>query len=191
MVWINRVLYALTETDSVEEVATKTDLSIRTVGNHLRFAEQLYLVERDSKKAFLTALGKQYVLNRDQSLSTDIITDDQAEVIRAFILENPFASPTIFGIYQIVETVFNLARNVYPVPLDMIMLYFRDTSGKRFEWQTDKSVYHGTGMYSNYAIELGLLAKVGDKLLITPSGIQFVLLLQLHKGLKMINAQMN
>jgi hypothetical protein len=188
---INRVLYTLAETSDIEEVAVKTNLSIKTVGNHLRFAEQLYLIERDSKKAFLTIVGKQYVLNRDPSLSTDVVTDNQAEVIRQFILENPFASQTIFGIYQIIEATFNLAKNVYPVPLDMIMPHFRDASGKRFEWQTDKSVYHGTRMYSNYAVELGLLAKVGDKLLVTPSGIQFVLLLQLHKGIKMINAEMS
>jgi hypothetical protein len=185
---INRVLYALAETSDIEEVAVKTDLSIRTVGNHLRFAEQLHLVERNPRGAFLTTLGKQYVVNRDKSHSADIVTEEQATVIRDFILENPFASPTIFGIYQIVETTFTLSRNVYPVPLDMIIPHFRDASGKRFEWQTDKSAYHGTRMYSNYAIELGLLAKVGDKLLVTPSGIRFTLLLQLHKGIKMINA---
>lgn len=186
---INRVIYALVETSDIGEVAAETDLSIRTVGNHLRFAEQLHLVRRDSKKVFLTTLGKQYVINRNQSLSTDIVTDEQAKIIQDFILENPFASPTIFGIYQIVETTFNLARNVYPVPQDMVMSHFRDASGKRFEWATEKSVYHGTRMYSNYAVELGLLAKVGDKLLVTPNGIRFVLLLQLHKGIRMVNAQ--
>jgi len=188
---INRALYALTETNDIEEVAARIDLSVKTVRNHLRFAEQLHLVERDSKKAFLTTLGKQYVVNRDPSFLTDTVTNEQAEVIQGFILENPFASPTIFGIYQIVETTFNLARNVYPVPLDMIMSHFRDASGKRFEWATEKSVYHGTRMYSNYAVELGLLAKVGDKLLVTPNGVRFVLLLQLHKGIRMVNTQVS
>lgn len=188
---INRVLYALALTSNIEEVSISVGLSTRTVKNHLRFAEQLHLVERDSTEASLTTLGKQYVLNRDESLSTDVITDAQAKLLQDFILENPFASPTIFGIYQIVETAFVLARNVYPVPLEMVKSHFRDASGKRFDWQKDKSVYHGTRMYSNYAIELGLLAKMGDNLFITPSGIGFVLLLQLYKGLRMVKSRVS
>lgn len=188
---INRVLYTLATTSNIEEIAAIVNLSTKTVRNHLRFAEQLHLVERGSEEALLTTLGKRYVLNRDRSLSTDVITDAQAEIIQNFILENPFASPTIFGIYQIVETAFVLARNVYPVPLEMVMSHFRDASGKRFDWQTDKSVYHGTRMYSNYAVELGLLAKMGDKLFITPSGIGFVLLLQLYKGLRMVKSRVS
>jgi hypothetical protein len=146
-------------------------------------------VDRNSESAYLTTLGKQYVVNRDPTLLSDVVTDEQAEIIQSFILDNPFASPTIFGIYQIVETTFNLARNVYPVPLDMIKSHFRDASGKRFDWSTEKSVYHGTRMYSNYAVELGLLAKVGEQLLVTPNGVRFVLLLQLHKGIRMVNTQ--
>lgn len=188
---INRALYALAHINDIEMIAKKINLSIKTVSNHLRFAEQLQLVKRDSGKAFLTTLGKQYVLNRDQSLSIDTISFQQAEVIQDFILENPFSSPTIFGIYLIVETTFNLTRNVYPVPLDMVLPHFRDASGKRYEWESEKSIYHGTRMYSNYAIELGLLAKAGNKLLVTPKGIQFILLLQLHKGIRMINTRVN
>jgi hypothetical protein len=42
-------------------------------------------------------------------------------------------------------------------------------------------------MYSNYAIELGLLGRSGDTFYLTPDGIRFILLLQLHKSLKMID----
>lgn len=188
---INRVLYALNDTNDLGEIAKKTELSIKTIKNHIRFAEQLCLVDRDLSNVSLTTLGKQYVFNRDQSAPIDIVSDEQADLIQGYILENPFATPTIFGIYQIVETTFNLAKNTYPVPMDMIKPQFRDASGKRFEWQTAKSVYHGARMYSNYAIELGLLASVGNKLLITPRGIGFILLLQLYKGIKMVKAGVN
>ncbi len=185
---INRVLYSLATSNDLEEVAAEAQLSVHTVRNHLRFAEQLCLVERVSEKFVLSKLGVQYVVSRDQYHPVDALSEEQAALIRDFIVRAPFASPTIFGIYQIIETVFNLARNTYPVPLDIVLPHFRDASGKRFEWQTKKSIYHGTRMYSNYAIELGLLAKMGDKLLITPSGIQFILMLQLHKGLQVIDA---
>jgi hypothetical protein len=42
-------------------------------------------------------------------------------------------------------------------------------------------------MYSNYAAELGLLGKSGESLYLTPDGIRFILLLHLHKSLKMID----
>ncbi len=185
---INRVLYALTRSCDLERIAADTQLSVRTVANHLRFAKQLCLVERKGGKFTLSKLGMQYVVSRDQHCPTETLSEEQAALIRDFTVRDPFASPTIFGIYQIIETTFNLGRNTHPVPLEMVLPHFRDASGKRFEWQTKKSTYHGTKMYANYAVELGLLAEIGDKLLITPSGIRFILLLQLHKGLKVIDA---
>ena len=87
-----------------------------------------------------------------------------------------------------VETVFTLSKNTYPVPLDMVMNYFRESSGKHFEWSTEKTILDGSKMYTNYAIELGLIGRIGDKFYITPDGIRFILLLQLHKTIKVIDA---
>lgn len=185
---VNRVLYALSDCKSVVEISAKTGLSVRSVGNHLRFAMQLCLVTREGRSFVLSDLGKQYVFNRDFSLPVDAISEAQSNLLRDFIVKDPFVSPTVFGIYQMIETVFALSRDTYPVPLDLVIPYFRDACGKRFEWQTDKSAYHGTRMYSNYAIELGLLAKVGQRLLLTPNGLHFILLLQLHKGIRIIDA---
>ena len=70
----------------------------------------------------------------------------------------------------------------------MIMNYFRESSGKHFEWSTRKTTLDGNKMYSNYATELGLIGRVGDKFYITPDGISFILLLQLHKTIKVIDA---
>jgi len=68
------------------------------------------------------------------------------------------------------------------------MNYFRESSGKHFDWSTEKTTLDGSKMYSNYATELGLIGRIGEKLYITPDGIRFVLLLQLHKAIKMVDA---
>ncbi|MBM4463731.1 MAG: hypothetical protein FJ012_10485 [Chloroflexi bacterium] len=146
------------------------------------------LVERQGRAFALSDLGKQYVFSQNPALPGNVISEEQSRLIRDFIVKDPFRTPTIFGIYQMVETVFALSRNTYPVPLNMVVPHFRDACGKGFEWNTEMSAYHGTRMYSNYAIELGLMAKLGQKLLITPNGLRFILLLQLHKGMKMIDA---
>ena len=120
-------------------------------------------------------------------MPADHVSEDQAGVLRDFIVEDPFASTTVLGIYSIVESVFTLSRNTYPVPSAMVMPFFRDATGKHFEWSQQKSVYNGTHMYSNYAIDLGLLGRSGDALYLTPDGVRFILLLQLHKSLKLID----
>jgi hypothetical protein len=42
-------------------------------------------------------------------------------------------------------------------------------------------------MYSNYAIDLGLLAKNDTSVYLTPEGFKFVIQMQLHKSLKLMN----
>ena len=41
-------------------------------------------------------------------------------------------------------------------------------------------------MYTNYEIDLGLVGKIGNNYFVTPSGLNFVLLLNMHKSLKLI-----
>jgi len=43
-------------------------------------------------------------------------------------------------------------------------------------------------MYTNYATDLGLLAKAHDNLYLTPEGIRFTVQMQLHKGLKLVES---
>ena len=43
-------------------------------------------------------------------------------------------------------------------------------------------------MYSNYAIDLGLAAKMGEKFYLTPVGVRFIMLLNLHKTIKMVDS---
>ena len=184
---IHRALYELSSAKTAKAIAPRIKLSDKTVANHLRLALQLKLVEREGNQFGLSDLGREYVDARDPDMPTGHLSEAQAAVLRGFIVKDPFASATIFGIFSMVEVIFNLARNSYPVPRELATSPFREVTGKLFEWSAQKTAYHGTRMYSNYAIELGLIGRSGDALYLTPDGIRFILLLQLHKSLKMID----
>jgi len=185
---LNRLLYTIDEAQEKKQLSTKLGLSESTIGSYLRFAQELYLVEKRGKVFILTGLGKKYVWNKDPKMPDDYISDEQTKVLQEFIIKDPFASRVILGIYTMVEVVFTLAKNTYPVPLDMVTSNFRESSGKFFEWSSPKSAADGTKMYSNYAIELGLIGRIGNKFYITPDGVRFILLLQLHKAMQIIDS---
>ncbi|MEX0799905.1 MAG: hypothetical protein WD379_01665 [Dehalococcoidia bacterium] len=185
---IHRVLYGLAANPTIVQLAGATGLSERSIANHLRFAQELQLVSHEGRKFTLTEAGEEYVAAREASMPPGHTSEQQTEVLKSLIIKDPFASPTIFGVYTLVEAVFSLSRNGYPVPWDSLTTFFREASGKRFEWAAAKTEYHGTRMYSNYAAELGLLGRVGHNLYLTPDGLRFILLLQLHKSIKMIDA---
>lgn len=185
---IHRALYALDgATLESKDLAKRVGLSEKTVGNHVRLAEHLRLVDRQGTRVSLTPLGTEYVSARNPDMPPDHLTEEQTIVLRNFVVKDPFASAVVLGIYSMVESVFTLARNTYPVPTGVLQGYFRETTGKLSDWSERKTAYHGTKMYSNYAVELGLLARSGETLYLTPDGIRFILLLQLHKSLKMID----
>ncbi len=185
---INRVARALDSSQDSAAIAANTGLSKRSIANHLRFLKELRLAENQGGKYTLTELGQEYVKAMPSDLPDLHLSEEQATLLSEFIIRNPFASPTIYGIFSIVEAVFNLSKNTYPVPRDVLIPYFRDHCGKYFQWSERKTWYHGTRMYSNYAIELGLLGQEGRQVFLTPMGIRFILLLQLHKSIQMVDA---
>jgi hypothetical protein len=186
---IHRALYQLhTAAATATKVAERLELAPVSVSNQLRFAAELGLTEKSGQVHRLTLLGTRYVDERNPDAPPQHVSDSQAEVLREAIVKNPFASPVVFGIYSLVETVFNLARNTYPVNQKLVIENFRAATGKLFDWASDKSAYHGTHMYANYGVELGLLGRTGDALYLTPAGLRFILLLQLHRSLQLIDA---
>jgi hypothetical protein len=152
------------------------------------FPIPLTLAKKNGRDYVLTDLGKKYIWNRDPRAPEDCISENQIEVLQDFIIKDPFASKAVYGIYTIVESVFTLSKNIYPVPLDLLINYFRESSGKFFVWTSKKAALDGAKMYSNYAIELGLIGRIGNKFYITPNGVRFILLLQLHKTIKTVDA---
>ncbi|MCI0329647.1 MAG: hypothetical protein L0196_01655 [candidate division Zixibacteria bacterium] len=185
---LNRLLYLLISPRHTAYLVEHTRLSRSTVGSYLRLANELKLVQEYKDGTFvLTDLGQSYFRLRDKDADDDNISDEQAKVLQEFIIKDPFASPAIFGIYSIVDVVFTLSKNTYPVSQKLVVNYFRDTVGKNFEW-SHKAASDAARMYSNYAAELGLVGRIGGSFFITPNGTRFIILLQLHKSIKVVDA---
>jgi hypothetical protein len=186
---LNRLLYVIDKPKSNDELAASSKLSKSTVGSYLRLAEELLLVlATEDKKWDLTDTGKVLVGNREPLSPVDFISNDQSRILQGVIIRNPFASGAIFGIYTVVEAIFDLSKNTYPVPFNLLRDYFRASSGRYFEWSSKKTALDSMRMYSNYAIDIGLAGKVGKGFYLTPDGIRFILLLNLHKTIKIVDA---
>ena len=185
---INRALAQLRTDATAGQIAQAIGLALGTTRNHLRFAEQLELVERKGRNFTLTDLGQKFVDARDPVLADWSVSPQQAALLRDQVLKNPFASPTVFGIFAVVESVFILSRNAYPVKMQQLIPFFSEYSGKRTEWRAKRSAFVACSEYMHFAVSLGLLAYVGENVLLTPSGYRFTLLLQLHKGIQMVDA---
>lgn len=183
---LNRILYSIDGNTTLTELIQRTNLSKSTVGSYLRLSSELGLT-RVKPNILLTELGIQYVKKRDIEKPIEFISEAQTDVLKSFITSNPFSSPAIFGIYSAVETIFALSKNFYPVPLKEASKYFAYLSGKHSEWAA-KAQNDAFIMYSNYCIDLGLLAKVNRDYYITPSGIRFILLLELNKSILFVNS---
>ena len=187
---LNPILYSLEGGRlSLADLRKSVGLAPTTVGNYLRFAEELGLVHRE-KPGFiqLSAIGSNYVNRREPNRGSDSLSETQVNVLKDLIIKDPFSSRVVLGIYTMVEVIFNLARNVHPVPEQMVIAHFRDASGKAYKWQSPTAASHGAHMYSNYATELGLIGKIGRQFYLTPQGVRFILLLQLHKSIKVVDA---
>ncbi|MBI1925303.1 hypothetical protein HYR99_13760 [Candidatus Poribacteria bacterium] len=183
---LNRILYSIKEDTTIHDLVSMVELSSSTVRSYLRLSTELGLTIR-KPKVNLTELGLQYVKNRETNKLVDYISDTQSKVLSDFISRNPFFSPAIFGIYSAVETVFVLSKNYYPVPLDEARKFFSYLTGKQSEW-AEKASREAFIMYSNYGIELGLLAKMERSYYITPAGIRFILLLELNKSILLVDS---
>lgn len=184
---LNPVLYAINNSRTVSEISQIIKLSKSTIGSYLRLSTELGLTIVDKSSVGLTNLGKKYVEFRETDKTIEYISDKQTELLKEYITTNPFGSPAIYGVYSAVETTFALSKNFYPVPLVEAVKFFRYLSGKQSEW-AEKASRDAFIMYSNYAIELGLLAKVGRNYYLTPAGIRFILLLELNKSILFVNS---
>ena len=131
-------------------------------------------------------MGKKYV-NANEISSQDRLNEEQANLVKKYVMQNPYASSVVLGIASLVESIFSLSKNTYPVPISQLVEYFTYHSGKIYDWQTDKAKFHGAKMYSNYAIDLGLVAKTDNHIYLTPEGFKFVIQMQLHKSLKLMD----
>jgi DNA-binding transcriptional ArsR family regulator len=186
---INRVLNELNKGIVKQEELTKvTKLSKGSVHNHLTVAKELGLVRERNKQFSLTDLGDQYLASGSEGAFISILSEEQSEKLKRFIAQDPFYSSTVFGIYSIVESAFILSRNSYPINFEDLVKMFKTTSGKISEWRAVRSQNTATYTFLNFAIDLGLLGKIGRQIVITPAGFRFILMLQLHKSIEMVES---
>lgn len=186
---VHEFIYLLEQTNSVIRLRELVGGSQKTLYNKIKFAFELRLVNwlPNQDNISLTDLGKQYVENRDKILSQRM-SEEQAELLRKFVIQNPYESSVVLGIAAVVESVFALSKNTYPVSMGDLIEYFAYFAGKYFDWQTPKAKFNATRMYSNYAVDLGLLAKTDDTVYLTPEGFRFTVQMQMHKSLKMVES---
>lgn len=186
---INRVMDGLEEGFiALRDLSEFSKLSTKSITNHLRFASELGLVMRRKHRYYLTDLGLKYISLKEESLAAEALSDEQAMLLRDYVAKDPFSSQIVFGIYTLVESAFFLGRNTYPIDLEELQKIFLQLSGKKYEWQTPRALATATYMYLNYCIKVGLLGKIGRKIVITPAGFRFILMLQLHKSIQMIES---
>jgi len=186
---INRTLSKLSEgVLTQDKLAEATKLSKGSIHNHLRVANEFGLARKRGKHWSLTDLGDKYISSAGKGALIDILTNEQSEMLKKFIAENPFYSHIVFGIYSIVESAFVLSRNSYPIDLAELRRMFVTVGGKKSEWNAPRSQSTATYSFLNFAIDLGLLGKIGKQIVITPRGFRFILMLQLHKSIEMVES---
>ena len=166
-------------------IAKEKRQSTKTIGNQLGLAEELGLVSREGSEARLTTDGQQFVAESDPQDPPDFLSQNQARILRKFILSNPFFSGTTFGILTMVSSVFELSKNIYPVPMKLLAPHFIGAAGVTYRWDSEKS-YDMVSRCIQTTIDLGLVGKIGNYYFVTPSGLSFVLLLNMHRSLKLI-----
>jgi hypothetical protein len=185
---VNKFIYELQQTTSLKQLQDIIGGSKKTLYNKIKFASELRIInwEPNTDSIVLSSLGEKYVEARDKSYG-ERLSEEQVGILKRFVVQNPYESSVILGIASIVEATFALSKNTYPVPMSHLCEYFTFHSGKFFDWQTTKAKYSATRMYSNYAVDLGLLAKTEQFVYLTPEGFKFTIQMQLHKSLKLMD----
>lgn len=181
-------LHLLSQGKNIKDICEAEGKSEKTIRNRLALATLLNLVIKFKQEYFLTDFGNLF-LERDDSGVHDRLNDSQIDLLSNFVKENPFYSSITYTTLSIVESVFVLAKNTYPVPKDDLKDYFVKSVGKEDTWKTIKARETATYIFANYACELHFLAKVNNNFYITPKGIQVILLLQLNRSIKLIESQ--
>jgi hypothetical protein len=182
--FLNSTLKYLGNGKEIEEISKIENKSVKTIRNRLSVAIQLGLVGKFKNRFYVTELGEKF--NKSSKNIDDRFSETQKEIIQFFVKENPFYSSITYSIFSIIESVFVLSKNSYPVPKHLVRDYFVKSVGKSHTWSAEKSKETATYIFSNYAIELDFLAKVDNEFFITPDGIQAILLLQLNRSIKLI-----
>ena len=172
----------------INEVCKIEGKSIKTITNRLAVASLLGLLEKNKNEYTLTKLGKE-VLAKEDFTSEERFNVEQFDLISDFVKDNPFFSQITFSIMSVVDTVFILSKAEYPINYNNFQDFFVRSLGKDKTWTKPRAQVTGTYHFANYAEELGYIQKVDNHLFLTPKGIQAILIFQLNRSIKLINAR--
>lgn len=185
---LKSTLNLLSKGHSFEEICKIEKMSHNTIFNRLAVARLLNLLEKDKKNYTFTELGKKIINSKDK-ITEERFNETQFEILSDFVKENPFFSQITFSIMSVVDTIFILSKAEYPVKYRTFQDFFVRSLGKNKTWKQPQAQLTGTYHFANYAEELGFIQKIKDDLFLTPRGIQAILIFQLNRSIKLINAR--
>ena len=185
---LKSTLNLLNKGHSFEEICKIEDMSHNTIFNRLAVARLLDLVEKNKRIYTFTELGKK-IINSENKIAEERFNETQFEILSNFVKENPFFSQITFSIMSVVDTIFILSKAEYPVKYKIFQDFFVRSLGKDKTWKRPQAQLTGTYHFTNYAEELGFIQKIKEDLFLTPKGIQAILIFQLNRSIKLINAR--
>ena len=181
-------LKLLSEGKSFPEICKIENKSRNTIHNRFAVANLIGLIEKDKRNYSLSTLGEN-VIKAEDRISDERFNEKQFELISGFVKENPFFSQITFSVMSVVDTIFILSKAEYPVPYKDFQVFFVRSLGKNQTWTKPRAQLTGTYHFANYAEELGFIQRVRNDLFLTPRGIQAILIFQLNRSIKLINAR--
>ncbi len=185
---LKSALHLLSSGKTLKQICALEGKSIKTIHNRLSIAERLGLINKYRNEIFLTELGTQFI-DLEELPHNDRLNEAQKGLLSDFVKNNPFFSSVTYTILAAVESVFVLSKNTFPVPFEGVQNYFVMSVGKSHTWKTPKARQTATYIFTNYGCELEFLTKINNTFYITPKGIQSILLLQLNRSIKLIEAR--
>jgi hypothetical protein len=186
---LKSTLRLLSTGKNVQQICQIENRAQKTTKNRISVASLLGLVSKYKGEYFLTDLGTTFMEADTADTLDDRLSSAQIELLGDFVRDNPFHSSVTYTILTFVETIFVLAKSAYPVPIEVAQDYFVTSVGKNQTWRTERARETATYIFSNYACELLFLTKLGNHFYLAPKGIQAILLLQLNRSIKLIEAQ--
>ena len=185
---LKTTLSLLNEGHSFEEICKIENMAHNTIFNRLAVARLLNLVEKNKKGYIITGLGNK-IINAESKIAEERFNETQFEILSEFVKENPFFSQITFSIMSVVDTIFILSKAGYPVNYDTFQDFFVRSLGKDKSWKQPRAKLTGTYHFANYAEELGFIQRIRKDLFLTPKGVQAILIFQLNRAIRLINAR--
>lgn len=185
---IKSTLQLLNQGKSFNEICKIENKSSNTIHNRFAVAGLIGLVEKDRRNYSFTSLGKE-IIKAEDKISDERFNEKQFELISDFVKENPFFSQITFSVMSVVDTIFILSKAEYPVKYDRFQDFFVRSLGKDKTWTKPQAQLTGTYHFANYAEELGFIQRVENYVFLTPRGIKAILIFQLNRSIKLINAR--